>query len=47
MEYILGIISKLFDSNITNINSINHKSNICKNYMRCIVLSGDFLQIIV
>ena len=43
MEYILGIISKLFDPNITNINLINYKSKICKYYMRCTVLIGDFL----
>ena len=42
MEYILGKISKFFDTNITNIERINYDSISCKIFMRTTVLIGDF-----
>ena len=44
MEFILGMISKLFDENITDLKKINYSSDTCKFYMRCTVLIGDFLM---
>ena len=41
MEYILGKLSKFFDPNITNLDSINYDSFICKTFMRGTVLLGD------
>ncbi len=44
MEYILGLISKLFDSDITNLYSLNYKSEKCIVFQRVTVLLGDFLM---
>ena len=41
MEYILGKLSKFFDPNITNLDSINYDSLVCKTFMRGTVLLGD------
>ena len=41
MEYILGKISKIIDSNISNLNKFNYDSIKCKIYMRITVLLGD------
>jgi len=41
MEYILGKLSKFFDPNITDLDSINYDSFICKTFMRGTVLLGD------
>ena len=43
MEYILGMISKLFDENITVLSNYNYGNWSCKCYQRCTVLIGDIL----
>ena len=43
MEYILGMISKLFDKNITVLSNYNYGNWSCKCYQRSTVLIGDIL----